>query len=244
MTENLLPPLDDFDLRKLRESIQEHGVREPIIEDEFGKIIDGHHRQKIADELGIECPRRTVTGLTEPEKYEYAVTHNAARRQLTVEQKRAVWREHRSDIRHLLEEQPARTDRSIGEQIGVDHKTVAAVREELEERGEIPTIAYRQGGLGGVHAEPQAENFADHRNELWFKLEIGYPCPSDEIRMRGEDPYPKESDRLSWHSGQLYLVSSAPTNGGEASELANEIGQRVSREIRSRPMKTMTRALA
>jgi hypothetical protein len=243
---NEIPPIDDFDLRKLRESIQEHGIREPIVVDEFDKPIDGHNRLMIANELGIECPKRTITGLTEPEKYQLAWTLNLSRRHLSLEQKRAAWREHRGEVRHLLEENPTRSDRSIADQLGIDHKTVAADREALESGGEFPTTEYQPGYGGGKREErePQAENFADHRNEVWFKLEIGYPCPSDEIRMRGEDPYPKESDRLSWYSGQQYLIASAPRNEADASALTAEIAQRVQREVRVRPLKTMARALA
>ena len=240
---NEIPALDSFVLAKLRASIEQDGVREPIVEDEFGKIIDGHHRKQIADELGIECPSRTVTGLTEPEKYQLAWTLNLSRRHLSLEQKRAAWREHRGEVKHLLQEDPTRSDRSIGEQLGVHHSTVAADRQELESSGELATTEYQPSYGGGKREErePQAENFADHKNETWISVVIGYACPSDEIRMRGEDPYPKESERLEWKSGRLPLTPNAPSNQAEFAVLLAEGFKRCQREVAERPMKTMTR---
>lgn len=101
-----------------------------------------------------------------------------------------------------------------------------------------------QGGFGSgggarVEREPHAENYADHRNEVFFKLEIGYPCESEEMRLRGDKPYRKESDRLTWTSGQLYLTGAAPRNAHEEVMLVTEIAERVRREMQTRPLRTM-----
>src|SRR4029077_2510050 len=240
---NVLPPMDDFDLDKLYASIIEHGVREAIVVDEFGKPIDGHYRKAIANTLVTTCPERTLTGMTEPEKYEYARTHNAARRHLTIEQRREIWDENRAEIKHLLLEQATRSDASIARQLGVDDHTVAKVREDLESSSDIRPTEHRfaYGGGERVEREPQAINNADHKGELYFKLDISYPSPSEEIRMRGTKPYPKESERLNWVSGQLYLVADAPRNFAEADALVDEIAERTKREMRksSIPFKTM-----
>jgi DNA-binding Lrp family transcriptional regulator len=242
VTDNLLPPLDPFDLAKLRESIGLHGVREAIIVDEFGKVIDGHHRKQIADELGVVCPERTVTGLTEPEKYEYAITHNAARRQLTIEQRREVWGRHRAMISAALTADPRRSDRSIAEETGASRPTVAAIREELEENGRV-AILERRGRGEPVEREPQAINVADHRNEVWFDLTLGYPCESDQIRKRADDPYPQESDRLTWPSGRQYLIADAARTLAEQDAIVDEVAARAKRELRLHPMKTVAMAL-
>lgn len=58
---NPLPPLTDLELGLLRESVERDGVRgNPVLLDRSGNIIDGHHRLKIADELGIEWPAETL----------------------------------------------------------------------------------------------------------------------------------------------------------------------------------------
>jgi hypothetical protein len=43
---------------------------------------------------------------------------------------------------------PGKPDRQIAEGLGVDHKTVGAVREGLEERGEIPHVETRRDTKG------------------------------------------------------------------------------------------------
>lgn len=238
--ENPLPPLDPFDLRMLRESIRDHGVREPIVKDEFDEIIDGHHRARIAAEFGADCPERIVSGLTAEEKRSFALTLNAARRQLTIDQKREVWDQGRTTIAAALRADPTQSDRAVAQMAGTHHMTVAKVRDELEMNGDISKVE-RRG-----RSEPKeipAENNADHRNEVYIKTEIGYACESDEVRMRGNKPYPKASERLTWHSGQLPLTCSAPRNEQEAAAMLAEGFQRVSREMSSRPLKTMARQL-
>lgn len=78
----LLPPLTVEQRDLLRQSIKENGVLEPVVFDEDGEILDGHHRVEIAEELGIEYPRRVIDDLDRPGKHMYALTVNVARRQL------------------------------------------------------------------------------------------------------------------------------------------------------------------
>lgn len=78
----MLPPLDEEQRHLLRQSIEKNGVLEPVVFDEDGEILDGHHRVEIAEELDIEYPRRVVTDLDEEGKRRYAITTNVARRQL------------------------------------------------------------------------------------------------------------------------------------------------------------------
>ena len=236
-----LPPLARDDLRELRTSIEEHGVREPIVVDEWGKLIDGHHRKMIADELGIDCPERTVTGLNELEKWELAMSLNAHRRHLTITQRREIWGKHRVLASQLLAEDPTRSDRAIASELGVDNKTVGKVRSRLEANEDIPVLERRGRGL--PVEKLQTENNADHRNDTWFKLAIGYACESEEMRRRGDKVYPQASDRLEWHSGQLYLTIAAPRTDADADALIAQIAQRIHREMRSNPLKTVNRPL-
>jgi ParB-like chromosome segregation protein Spo0J len=117
----LLPPLSAEEFTGLRADIEANGIRVPVDVDEDGQVLDGHHRQRIAAELGIPCPTRVLAGLTEDEKRAHAVAVNTHRRALTVSQRR--------DLVHAeLERDPSRSDRAIGRLCGVDGKTVAAIR--------------------------------------------------------------------------------------------------------------------
>lgn len=130
----LLPPLTGDEYAALREDIAANGIRVPVDVDEDGTVLDGHHRQAIAAELGIPCPTRVVTGLTDEDKRCHALAVNLQRRTLTREQRRAL-------ILAELEHDDTRSDRAIARLLGCDHKTVGAVRAVLTAPrggGEIP----------------------------------------------------------------------------------------------------------
>jgi ParB-like chromosome segregation protein Spo0J len=86
----LLPRLTNEEYDALKADIAENGVRVPIDVDENGTVLDGHHRAWITAELGIDCPRRTVAGLSEEQKRTHAVAVNVHRRSLSREQRREV----------------------------------------------------------------------------------------------------------------------------------------------------------
>ena len=117
----LLPPLGDAEFTALRDDIEANGIRVPVDVDEAGQILDGHHRAQIASDLGIECPTRVVSGLTEDMKREHAIAVNSHRRMLSREQRRDL-------VVAELERDPSRSDRAIGRITGADHKTVGAIR--------------------------------------------------------------------------------------------------------------------
>lgn len=89
-TYQLLPPLDVAELAALRESIATFGLLQPVIVDEAGEVLDGHHRVAICRELGLAYQTVTLPGLTAEQKIEQALALNLARRHLTPEQKRAL----------------------------------------------------------------------------------------------------------------------------------------------------------
>jgi ParB-like chromosome segregation protein Spo0J/tRNA1(Val) A37 N6-methylase TrmN6 len=85
--ESLVPKLSDQEYDRLRQSIKEKGLLVPIIVNKAGVIIDGHHRYKICQELGID-PRVLVRAFEdELEEKEIVIEVNARRRHLTDFQK-------------------------------------------------------------------------------------------------------------------------------------------------------------
>jgi hypothetical protein len=73
--------------------------------------------------------------------YTYVISANIHRRHLTAEQKREL-------IAKLLKAKPEASDRQTATAIKVDHKTVGAVRADLEGRGEIPHVSTRTDTSG------------------------------------------------------------------------------------------------
>ncbi len=128
----LLPPLTKDEFAGLEEDILANGVLVPVEYDEHGNILDGHHRVAICEKHGIkDWPRFVRKGLSEDRKRSFARSLNLRRRHLSTAQKRIV-------IEEQLRETPSLSSRAIGDQLGVDHKTVSAARKRMADGGEIP----------------------------------------------------------------------------------------------------------
>lgn len=136
-----LPPLSREEYAALEQSIKEYGVQTPIVVDERGVIIDGHHRDKIAEDLGIDCPRIVRADLDETAKRSLALSLNIDRRHLTREQKRAL-------VEESLKADPQLSDRQHATRAGSSPTTVGAVRCELEEAGRLSKLDSRTSADG------------------------------------------------------------------------------------------------
>lgn len=114
----LLPPLTEDERATLRDDIAEHGVQQPIVVDENGTVIDGHHRLAIAEELGVPCPRSVYPGYSEEQKRSLALRLNIHRRQLS--------RDQRNSLIAMLRSQ-GMTQQEIAKETGVPQQTVSRV---------------------------------------------------------------------------------------------------------------------
>lgn len=87
---NLFGALDAPIEAALRASIERFGVLVPVVRDQHGRTLDGHHRSRIADELRVKYRFDVVKVESDEQAREIAATLNTDRRQLSVEQRRAV----------------------------------------------------------------------------------------------------------------------------------------------------------
>jgi len=79
--ENVMPPLSEQEYAALKASIEKNGVLVPIeIDEGTGELLDGHHRQKICAELGIEPPIKFRTFASDRDRTDHALTLNLMRR--------------------------------------------------------------------------------------------------------------------------------------------------------------------
>lgn len=74
----------------LRESISRFGVLVPVVRDQNGRTIDGHHRARLADELGMSYRVDVVKVADDDEAREIARTLNSDRRHMTADQRQDV----------------------------------------------------------------------------------------------------------------------------------------------------------
>jgi Helix-turn-helix domain/ParB-like nuclease domain len=114
-TLQLFPSLPQVIEDALRASIQRFGVLVPVMVDQHGRILDGHHRARIAGDLGVGYRTQTYEVHSDDDAREIAHTLNADRRQLTPEQRQEV---------AVALRQEGHSYRAIGGALGVSDVTI------------------------------------------------------------------------------------------------------------------------
>ena len=176
----VLPDLSAEDFAALRADIAARGVLVPVEYDEDGNILDGHHRVRACEELGLtDWPRFIRKGLSEADKRVHARQLNLARRHLNRDQKRDL-------IAAQLRETPEKSNRQVAEGLGVSHHTVQAVRAEREATGQIAQLEKTVGADGKERRKPIRTTFVDPDAEA---AEPGLVARAlDDMLERGEEP--------------------------------------------------------
>jgi hypothetical protein len=133
----LLPRLKRGEFDQLVTDIKKHGLREPITTYK-GLILDGRNRQAACGLAGVTPHYREYKG---DDPVSFVISANLHRRHLTSAQKRTL-------IGKLMKLHYKRSNTQIGAIAKADKKTVQAVREKLEGRGEIPRVMEREDTKG------------------------------------------------------------------------------------------------
>jgi phage N-6-adenine-methyltransferase len=146
----VMPPLSPDEYEALKADIAARGVMIPVEYDEYGEVLDGHHRIRACQELGVNWPKIIRTGLDEAGKRLHARKLNLARRHLDQGVKRAL-------IEAQLRETPGRSNRQIADDLGVDDTTVGDVRRAV---AGIPQVRTTTGADGKSYPASSLERAA------------------------------------------------------------------------------------
>lgn len=156
----LLPPLSQPEKDALRASIEADGVRDPVVKDEDGNVLDGHHRLEIKP----DAPVRVVPGSgqwTRARREAFVYQANYTRRNLSPEQKGEVDAKRREVAQTLYAETNGKGARiysqeQIGAMLGA---TGRAVRFWLDETDESATDTERSapGSIGSLADAPAVQ---------------------------------------------------------------------------------------
>lgn len=80
---SLFPQLSELEFQKLKEFIKTNGLWYPIIVNKDGIVLDGHHRFKACQELGIKEPKIETKEFADPLlENKFIIESNLERRQL------------------------------------------------------------------------------------------------------------------------------------------------------------------
>ncbi len=118
---DVLPPLKSSEREALAADIKANGVLHPVVIDEYGNILDGHHRYAI----DRNAPTRVVSGLSPDEKAAYTIRANLARRNLSPDQTKEIADQQKRIATNLRETDPKKwTQKAVGALLGVAQQTV------------------------------------------------------------------------------------------------------------------------
>jgi DNA-binding transcriptional regulator YiaG len=145
----VMPDLSDEQYKALKGDIAEHGVLVPVMVDENNAVIDGFHRVKVCQELGIETiPCMIGRGFSEEEKREEALRLNYQRRHLSRSQIRAI-------VMKEIRKNPTMSDRQVAALFGVSATSVGKWRGGLTSSGQVSKMDTRTGSDGKKYHIPK-----------------------------------------------------------------------------------------
>jgi len=159
---SLVPPMPADELHALGEDIVKNDLVSPIVlwrasPDGQPVLLDGRSRLDgleliTGKPVEIDPPNLTcgdfialdrVIVLDGIDPYTYAISANICRRNLTDEQRQNA-------LIKLIARTPSKSDREIGKEAGVDHKTIAKARAKGKATGEVSPVEKRIGRDGKV----------------------------------------------------------------------------------------------
>lgn len=199
----LFPALDPATEAALRASIQKWGVLVPIAMDQHGRIIDGHHRSRIADELGVDYQVITHDIENDADAEELARTLNMDRRHLEPEQRREL-------VAHLRGE--GYSYRAIGEALNVGlgtvHRDAAGVPSGTPQPERVvgrdgksyPTSTPESHPVPPSSPPPSVRSLTEDEVDLKWKINDGETIV---VNMRADGPH---AGLVPWLKEQGLLV--------------------------------------
>jgi hypothetical protein len=142
---DVFPLMKGKEFAELVADIRDHGLNDQIVTFE-GKVLDGRNRDRGCAEAGVK-PRYHPFQGTEADARAFVISANIRRRHLDPAEKRRF-------LKKVIALDPKKSDRQIGKETGVDHKTIAKARNEGESTGEVSPVGKRRGADGKTRRRP------------------------------------------------------------------------------------------
>lgn len=145
----LMPRLTDEEFEWLRDDIKHNGVLVPVVLDDQGNVLDGHHRLACIASLELETPGLVIPyqtevrrGLTEEGKRDFVIALNLKRRHLSEQQRLSLLIQLRGGGKTLQE---------VADLTGMGVATVWRKMQEAEAQGITTQPAYTTGKDGKLY---------------------------------------------------------------------------------------------
>jgi ParB-like chromosome segregation protein Spo0J len=154
--------LTDAEANAMRESLKANGLAVPIAVWR-GQVVDGRHRAKFCQELGIEPRYDDISDrcTTEESMRKYVAALNEHRRARTMPLSTA---EKQARIKAELKADPERSDRAIAAAVGVSPTTVGTARAAGEVKGDVSKLDTRIDKTGRKQPAKKSKQKQSVRN--------------------------------------------------------------------------------
>lgn len=144
---NPLPDWDAATEAAVRASVEQFGIVVPVVKDQHGRIIDGHHRVRLADELGISYSEQVREVASDEEALALAITLNADRRQVSSRQRREI-------VASLRRE--GHSQRAIADAVGASRTTIRRdIEAQVGREAHLPETTVGRDGKEYVARRPK-----------------------------------------------------------------------------------------
>ena len=133
----IFPRVTKQQYAELKFSIQSSGLRNPIVVDEHGTVIDGHLRREICDTLELDwmVGADVRIGLNEAQKKALSIDLNLWRRPANLTQKKRT-----ECIEIYLIAHPELSDNTIADMFSVNQSTVNRIKRRLMQMHKLPPV--------------------------------------------------------------------------------------------------------
>jgi ParB-like chromosome segregation protein Spo0J len=186
------PPMTPEEYQSLRDSIDSHGVLNPITIYE-GMVIDGWHRYQAAMELGMDCPEAELDESLDPK--DFVLAQNKNRRHITMSQLAMataavyewipVGRPNNSAMMALLN----KTNDELAEISGTSKRTIARAKAVMKDATPEVQNAVKSGKIG-LHKAQEISKLPKEKQAA----AIDKPIASDRPRLT--EDYGPDADEL------------------------------------------------
>lgn len=130
----VFPPATKKERDRLKTSIEEVGIRNPVVIDEHGDVIDGHDRRDIANELGVDWKKNAIVklNLSKDEKRALAIELNLWRKSIipTTKQRNSL-------VEQYWPANPKVSENRIANLFGVSQSTAHRIKKSLIQLGKL-----------------------------------------------------------------------------------------------------------
>ena len=130
----VFPPASEEERERLKQSIDEVGLKNPVVIDEHGNIIDGHDRRDVCEELTVDWKANAIVkmGLSEAEKSALAIELNLWRKSVIPNQKQK-----KELVEHYWQANPKVSENRIADLFGVSQSTANRIKKSLIQTGKF-----------------------------------------------------------------------------------------------------------